>query len=181
MKQYTIAELKKEFSRLGYKWLNFHIVGIRSKANAKNKFDDLLGVVDFDKIHWFNATTNAGTHWLENLLNPKGCAMLVPNQYKETYKIGLHQGKYKALVQAKVVSVYRDKNKNAISEEGGSVDTGLFGINIHRANPNMVSVLIDKWSAGCQVLSNPKDFDNLITLCEHSGLENFNYTLLNEF
>ena len=181
MKKYTISELKKEFSRLGYKWLNFHIVGIRSKANAKNKFDDLIGVVDFNEIHWFNATTNAGTHWLENLLNPKGCAMLVPNQYKETYKIGLHQGKYKALVQSKAVSVYRDKNKNDIAEEGGLIDTGLFGINIHRSNPNMVSILIDKWSAGCQVLSNPKDFNSLISLCEGSGLDSFNYTLLREF
>jgi len=181
MKQYTISELKKEFSRLGYKWLNFHIVGIRSKANAKNKFDDLVGVVDFNEIHWFKATTNAGTHWLENLLNPKGCAVLVPNQYVETYRIGLHQNKYRALVQAKPVKVYRDKNKNDIAEENGAIDTGLFGINIHRANPNMISVLIDKWSAGCQVLSSPKDFNKLMNLCKDSGLVNFNYTLLREF
>ena len=181
MKQYTISELKKEFKRLGYQWLNFHIVGIRSNANAKNKFDDLIGVVDFDEIHWFSGTTNAGTHWLQNLMNPKGCAVLVPNQYKDTYRIGLHLKKYKALVQSKVVKVYRDKNFNDIAEENGLIDTGLFGINIHRANPSIVSVLIDKWSAGCQVLNSPKDFNKFMALCEESGLEEFNYTLLREF
>lgn len=181
MKQYTIKELKKEFSSKGYKWVNFHIVGVRSKANAKNKFDDLIGIVDFDEIHWFSCTTNAGTHWLQSLLNKLGTAMLVPKQYIETYKFGLHQGKYKALVQNRPVQVYRDNNKNDIAEEKGVIDTGYFGINIHRANPNIVSVLIDKWSAGCQVLNNPKDFAKLMDLCEKSGLTQFNYTLLNEF
>ena len=181
MKQYTIKELKSEFSRLGYKWVNFHIVGVRSKANVKNKFDDLIGVVDFNEIHWFECTTNSGTHWLKNLLNPKGTAVLKPNQYVDGYKFGLHQGKYKALVQAKAVEVYRDKDKDDIAEEQGVIDKGFFGINIHRANPSFKSLLIDKWSAGCQVLSNPKDFDKLIDLCEESNLETFNYTLLNEF
>ena len=39
MKNYTYAELEAEFTRLGYKWPKFHIIGVRSKANEKNKFD----------------------------------------------------------------------------------------------------------------------------------------------
>jgi hypothetical protein len=181
MKKYTIEELKKQFELLNYEWSRFHIIGVRSKANLKNKFDDLIAVIDGDNIEWFPCTTNAGTHWLQNLLNKKGTAMLVPKQYVDTYKIGLHQGKYKALVQHKVVQVYRDGNKNDIAEEQGVVETGFFGINIHRANTKFASVLIDKWSAGCQVLSNPKDFDKLMRLCDNSGLIHFTYTLLHEF
>ena len=41
MKAPTIEELKAQFTELGYKWPTIHIVGIRSKANEPNKFDDL--------------------------------------------------------------------------------------------------------------------------------------------
>jgi hypothetical protein len=181
MKKYTIQELKTEFIRLNYKWFNFQFIGIRSKANLPNQFDDLFILIDGDKINYYTCTTNAGTHWLKNLLNPKGCAVLVPNQYVDTWKIGLHQGKYKAFVQNKEVSVYRDKNKNDIAEETLSIERGLFGINIHRANEKFVSKLVDKWSAGCQVLNSPSDFMDVLTKAERSQNKYFTYTLLKEY
>jgi hypothetical protein len=180
MKKLTILELKTIFKSLNYKWLPFQIVGIRSKADAHNKFDDLIGLIENDTITWFTGTTNPGTHWLKNLLNPKGAALLKPNQYINTWKLDLHQGKYLALCQRKNVVVYRDGDKDNFSEETGITETGLFGINIHRANPSAISSIIDKWSAGCQVLNNPQDFDYLIKRCKASGLNEFTYTLLKE-
>ena len=180
MRKYTLTELKNEFNRLGYTWFNFHIIGIRSKADEPNKFDDLIGLIENDTITWFTGTTNPGVHWLKNLLNPKGAALLKPNQYINTWKLDLHQGKYKALCQRKNVVVYRDYDKDLFSEETSVIDTGLFGINIHRSNPSAISSIIDKWSAGCQVLNNPTDFKYLITQCENSGLKDFTYTLLKE-
>jgi hypothetical protein len=173
-------KLREIFSRKGYAWMNFHIVGIRSTANEKNKFDDFIGIVDGENTYWFNCTTNAGRHWLLNLMNPKGCAVLKPNQYLNAYKIGLHKGEYKALVQYAPVEVYRDNNKNEIAEEIGVVDKGLFGINIHRANPNATSSLIEKWSAGCQVINNPVQFENFMNRIQSSGMNYFTYTLLKE-
>lgn len=82
MKQYTIEEIKSKFVELNYKWFDFHLVGIRSNANLANKFDDLIGIVNKNSIRWFTCTTNPGTHWLKNLLNPKGAALLKSNQYK---------------------------------------------------------------------------------------------------
>lgn len=181
MKNYKIDDLKFQFAKLNYKWLPFHIVGIRSDANSPDKFDDLIGLVEKDNLVWFSGTTNPGTHWLKNLLNPKGAALLKPNQYLNTYKLDLHQGKYLALCQRKPVTVYRDANKNGIAEETAVTDTGLFGINIHRANPSAVSSIIDKWSAGCQVLNDSIDFNFLIKRCKESGLKEFTYTLLKEF
>lgn len=181
MKNYKIDDLKFQFAKLNYKWLPFHIVGIRSDANNPDKFDDLIGLVEKDNLVLFSGTTNPGTHWLKNLLNPKGAALLKPNQYLNTYQLGLHQGKYLALCQRKPVTVYRDANKNGIAEETAVTDTGLFGINIHRANPSAVSSIIDKWSAGCQVLNDPIDFNFLIKRCKESGLKEFTYTLLKEF
>ena len=181
MKKYSYAELEAKFAELGYQWPTLHIVGVRSKANEKNKFDDQIYLINGPLQQIFSCTTNPGTHWLKNLLNPKGTAVLKPGQYVDTWKLGLHQGKYEALVQRKPVTVYRDGDKDDTAEEQGKEDTGLFGINIHRANPSAISSIIDKWSAGCQVLNNPKEFSILIETCKQSKKDAFTYTLLREF
>lgn len=181
MRNYTIDELKNEFKKHNYEFPQFHLVGIRSKANKPNEFDDLIAVINNNEITWYTCTTNPGTHWLLNLLNPKGAALLKPGQYKDSWQVGLHQGKYQALTQCKNVTVFRDGNKDNIAEESKVTETGIFGINIHRANEKLVSKLIDKWSAGCQVLNNPQQFNELLTKCKQSGLKQFTYTLLNEF
>ena len=181
MKKYTIEELKAEFAKHNYQWHPFHFVGIRSTANLPNQFDDLFGMVYGDKVEWFTCTTNPGTHWLKNLLNPKGTALLKANQYKDTWSIGMHQGKYKAFCQVKPVEVFRDKDLDDKAEETATIDKGLFGINIHRANEKFTSKLIDKWSAGCQVLNNPADFAKILFAAESSKQKFFTYTLLKEF
>lgn len=180
MKIYALQELKDRFKELGYEWLPFMFIGIRSKENQANKFDDTFIFIDGDKIAHYPNTTNAGTTYLQKLLNPKGTAMLVPNQYKNTWALGLHRGKYTALVQVRPVDVYRDSDKDAISEVTNVIDNGLFGINIHKANTGITS-LINGHSAGCQVFQNSADFDHIISECKRSGQKQFTYTLLNEF
>lgn len=182
MKNYTIEELKREFANQKYIWPGFHIIGIRSNANLPNVFDDLLILVNGNNLSYYQCTTNPGTYWLKNLLNPKGAALLVPAQYIDTYQIGLHQGKYEAFVQAKPITVYRDANKNDFAEETSVTESGFFGVNIHRTNDNgVVSKFIDKWSAGCQVLNNPADFRDLLYQAKLSKQKLFTYTLLREF
>ena len=181
MRLYSYSELKNQFDILGYQFPSFHVVGIRSNANKPNEFDDLIGLVNNSNLSWFTGTTDPGTHWLKNLMNPKGTALLKPGQYIDSWKLGLHRNQYKALVQCKPITVFRDKDRDAIAEETAVTDTGIFGINIHRANPNFISKFVDKWSAGCQVINNPTNFKTLIDACEASGLNRFTYTLLKEF
>ena len=182
MKKYTIEELKSQFLLNKHTWFtDINFVGIRSTANLPNQFDDLFGIIDKDTIEWFTCTTNAGTHWLKNLLNSKGTALLKPAQYVDTWKIGMHQGKYEAFCQVKPVTVYRDKNFNDKAEESLVTDTGLFGINIHRASEKSISSIVDKWSAGCQVLNNPIDFSKVLAAAKKSKKPAFTYTLLKEF
>ncbi len=182
MKRYTIDELKLEFSRLGYAWSDFHFIGVRSRANEKNKFDDLFGVVNGNTIKWYTCTTNPGTHWLQNLLNPNGTALLKCGQYVSGWRIGMHQGKYEAFVQNLPVTVFRDADKDDVAEETLKTETGFFGINIHRTNDKgVISQLIDKWSAGCQVLNNPADFKSVLLDAKASKKTAFTYTLLKEF
>jgi len=132
----------------------------------------------------FAATTDPGKHWLQQPLNSKGTAILCPGHYQNCYKLGLHRGKYKALIQSGPVSVYRDANKDEKADiQNTKVETGYFGINIHRALPEGITSYVGTHSAGCQVFQREKDFAFFIALCErhHKWYGNsFTYTLLNE-
>src|SRR5690349_20043760 len=136
------------------------IIGIRSESTMPNRFDDEIHVLFKNSAdRWiryiFPATTDPGTYWLKNPLSPKGTAILKQGQYKNSYEIGLHRGKYYALVQSKPVTVLRDYYRNAILDfKNGKEETGLFGINIHHASENGTTKTIDQYSAGCQVFAN---------------------------
>ena len=62
-----------------------------------------------------------------------------------------------------------------------TIDTGYFGINIHKAG--RASTQVDKWSAGCQVISRSEDFATFMDLTEEAAERHgnsFTYTLLLE-
>ena len=193
---YTRESIKQAVLSKGYKWFekgdyNLNIVGIRnSKTHGKvtNTFDDKI-TVSYNKngqpkYFEFDATTDPGSHWEKHLLNKKGVAILVPGQYRGSHKVGLHRGKYKALIQQKPLKVYRDKNKDGIFdflEE--SINQGLYGINIHRATSreNKKSIKVDKWSAGCQVIASNRDFKTFMKIVNKAANiygNTFTYTLI---
>ncbi len=164
-----------------------NIVGIRSTSTMSNRFDDEIHV--FYKTsplvwhyHVYKATTDPGTYWLLNPMQPQGTAILAQGQYKGAYKIGMHQGTYKALVQNKPVAILRDYDRNAkLDFKNGKKDKGLFGINIHRASMNGITKQVDQYSAGCQVFENIHEFNEFLGLCEkHQSLYGnaFTYTLI---
>lgn len=170
-----VAEIVDCLNRLGHKVFengdyNLNLVGIRKDYQASNRFDDTM--VAFYKVdgvwrtHHWPVTTDPGWYYLENGLE-KGTAILKEGQYRGAYRVGLHQGKYKALVQAKPVTVYRDSNKDH-ELDACRTETGLFGINIHRAGQWAPSTLVDKWSAGCQVFSHPDYFQHLLALAKEA-------------
>jgi len=192
--QFTREQIEAAVVAKGYKWFrsgdyNLNIVGVRNSAtNDKitNKFDDWITVSykvnGLWKYHEFAATTDPGKHWAENLLNASGVAILVPNQYRGSHKIGLHQGKYEALRQAKAVQVYRDSNLDLHYDENiQTAQVGVFGINVHRASRTGTSTQIDRWSAGCQVIANNENFAKLMSLAKKSEAlwgNSFTYTLI---
>lgn len=181
MRIYSIDELKKVFAEKGYMWPKFHLIGIRSNSDKADRFDDVIYVVDNDKMYAYKCTTNPGVYWLQKFANPKGSAVLKQGQYPNAWAIGLHQGKYEALVQVRPITVFRDADKDNKAEEQGVEDIGLFGINIHRADKSLATYIIGQWSAGCQVIADPDDFDELLSKCKQSGLNQFTYTLVKEF
>lgn len=170
---------------------NLNIIGVRKDNNKKitNLYDDILLVMYKTTRGWqkklYNITTEPGEYYMrKKLLNQKGTAILVPGQYRSAWEIGKHNGKYKALVQCKAVKVYRDGNKDMIYDMyPETINKGLFGINIHRSNESYTRKTIDMYSAGCQVFSNPDDFQSFLSLCDEQAKRygnKFTYTLIDE-
>ena len=197
MNRPTRKQIETTVKAKGYKWFengdyNLNIVGVRNGetgTEVTNKFDDFLTLsykVDGEwNYHCFDATTDPGKHWVENIMREEGVAILKENQYRGSHKIGLHQGKYEALRQQKPVQVYRDNNLDDcydMLEE--NLDKGIFGINIHRATKyaGRASTQIDKWSAGCQVIAANDDWHEFMDICHRAKDiwgNSFTYTLIN--
>jgi hypothetical protein len=168
---------------------NLNIVGVRDSSPKTNFFNDSLSVFWKYEGQWnmltFQATTLAGLKYLKTPMNPKGCAILVPNQYKGVWKLDGHgKTKYTALCQRNgEVEVYRDADKdNEYDMIEGNTEKGYFGINIHRASQGERET-VDGYSAGCQVIQNSDEFDVFIEICKKSEKywgNSFSYTLLNQ-
>jgi hypothetical protein len=193
----TPKNIKLYFSAKDYKFfdtpskkLNINIIGVRRDNQGTNTFDDFLLVMYREEelmvSNHYQVTTDPGKYWLQNPMNPKGTAILVPGQYRGTWQLGKHQGKYEALVQRKPVKVYRDNNKDEIIDYNNialTLEEGYFGINIHRSNPYDQSYVINRWSAGCQVFKKIEDYNNFIQVCKDSAKiygNSFTYTLIDE-
>ena len=195
--KYTREQIKDTVENLGYKYFtgdnyDVNIIGIRNsdtKNKVTNKFDDIITISYKDEDgNWnyyeFDCTTDPGTHWVSNVMNSKGVAILKPGQYRGSHKLRLHQGKYLALGQKKDVTVYRDDNRdNNYDLDESKTDTGIFGINIHRATSRAgkKSSQIDKWSAGCQVIASNDDWHKFLDICQTAREiwnNSFSYTLI---
>jgi len=196
---YTREQIETSVKEKGYKWFednnnkgyDVNIVGVRNsetKGRVTNAFDDCMTIsykIEGEwQFHCFPCTTDPGTHWVENVLNDRGVAILKPGQYRGSHKIRKHQGRYLALGQKKDVTVYRDNDRDGNYDlDESKTDTGLFGINIHRATSRAggKSTRVDKWSAGCQVIADNDDwtaFMKIMRKARNIWGNSFTYTLI---
>ena len=191
---FTRQQVEAAVKAKGYAWFesqkdyDVNIVGIRNSATGArltNRFDDWMTlsykVNGVWQYHIWTCTTDPGvTYTVQKLLSPKGVARLVPGQYRGSHQVGLHQGKYTALVQRLPLLVYRDANKD-LTYDTSKMEEGMFGINIHRSSPSGVSTQVDGWSAGCQVFASINDFSkfmNIIDKSRQAFSNKFTYTLI---
>ena len=191
---YNRLEIERAVKAKGYAWftgLDFdvNIVGIRNSEtyeHVTNKFDDLITVsyrlLDGEWEYFeFQCTTDPGKHWVENIMNESGVAILKEGQYRGSHKIRKHRGQYDALCQKAPLQVYRDKNLDEcfdLIEE--NIKEGIYGINIHKAGRD--SKRVDRWSAGCQVIANESDWNVFMAImyeAKNIWGNSFTYTLIN--
>ena len=190
---YTREQIESAVKAKGYVWFedsankgfDVNIVGVRNSSTGTkvtNVFDDFLTISYKENGQWkffiWAATTDPGKKGVLEFHNKAGVARLVPNQYRGSHMVGLHQGKYEALRQQRNVKVYRDANKDLNYDEK-LVAEGIFGINIHKAGRD--STWVENWSEGCQVFKRVKDFDEFMKIVKRASKihgNSFTYTLI---
>ena len=163
---------------------DMNIIGERNPNGEPDRFDDWIHICYLEGGSWqwyaYQCTTDAGLYYLRN----GNTAILIhERQYRGAYMLGLHRGQYEALVQrGNEVCVWRDRNADNVHDYGQNEECGYFGINIHRASQITVSQSVDQYSAGCQVIQDPDEYNDFIARCKlqiaHNGWEKFTYTLI---
>ena len=189
-----VSAIKQKYSYHGYEFFendskpwNLNIIGLRKLPKEDwNAFDDTILIVAKDEYkNWrflsFPATTMPGTSVLLNPINPKGTAILKPGQWRGMWQIGKHKGKYTALTQKQPVTVQRFNKELSPAGKNNQMleDTGLFGINCHKAGVH--SLQVDGWSAGCQVFQSEAAFNYFMHICQlgaNNWGNSFTYTLM---
>ena len=190
---YTREQIETAVKSKGYVWFedennkgyDVNIVGVRNSSTGQkvtNVFDDHITVSykenGEEKFHIWPATTDPGKKGVMEYHNAAGVARLVEGQYRGSHALGLHQGKYEALKQAKPVKVYRDADKDMEYDEN-KIAEGVFGINIHKAGAD--STYVENWSEGCQVFKKAADFESFMAICRKAAAihgKSFTYTLI---
>jgi hypothetical protein len=191
MSCYTREQIEAAVKAKGYAWFegakdfDVNIVGVRNSATGQkvtNAFDDCLTISYKEggvwKSHCWMATTDPGKKGMLEGKAAGGVARLVEGQYRGSHTLGLHQGKYEALKQAKPVKVYRDGDRDLEYDEN-KIAEGVFGINIHKAGVD--STFVENWSEGCQVFKRAKDFEEFMAICRKAAAIHgnfFTYTLI---
>lgn len=156
---------------------NINIVGIRNSDTGKrvsNHFDDWMTVCYKENDEW------KYFEWPCTVDNGDGSARLVEGQYRSSFTIGLHQGKYTALKQCKPLKVYRDWNLKDGTYDESKIYDDVTGLNIHKAGVD--SKQVNNWSEGCQVFKKAINFEAFIKIVLKSASLHgkfFTYTLIN--
>ena len=167
---------------------DLNIIAVRNLENNANQYDDKLHVCYLSEDgHWrediFQVSTDAGRYWLEKE-DYKACAVYAhPQQARGAYKVGMHRGKYEALVQWRPVLYWRDGNKDEKADYGGEVFKDTIGLNIHRSSIHD-SDEVNKYSAGCIVFSKMAEWEAFMELVHKQkrimGFHTFTFTLIAE-
>jgi hypothetical protein len=176
----TIEELKQAYEKQGGEWELFNIFGIRTEEEQEEDiFNDFIGVATDSVILIFPGTTDPG--WKATEEHEGGAAHLCLGFHQDIWMIGIHAKStpfaHEAFRQiGNKVKIWRDANRDGTYEGGEPIQTGYFGINLHRASIHG-SELIGPYGEGCQVLKNPDDLKTILDMAKVSGLRKFSYML----
>lgn len=172
----------------GSKDYNLNLIGVRSGSPKMDEFGCELWAIwrrggGWESVRW-TVTTLPGSYYMQaRLLNPEGCAILAPGQYRGAYKVGLHRGSYRALCQlGGPVRVFRDGDRDREFDlDPAMMRSGRYGINIHQPGADGVVPLVGANSAGCQVFEERRCFREFMYICGRAKAlwgNSFSYTLL---
>lgn len=188
VKEYKFADIEKVMNIMGfdiYKDGRVNIVGIRTMDGEFNdvflyfKYINNIPII----LPGIVGTTDPGKSYLKKVLgNINGTAILVhDNQYIDCWQIGLHKGKYEALVQSAKAGfiVWRDKDMDGQVDYSGKTYNDVLGLNHHTTKLGYKANWIGNFSAGCQVIWDQQSFaEDIMPFCKATGQKYYTYTLL---
>lgn len=167
------------------------VLGVRSTADLPDEFDDKFYIFRGEQ---FVMVTTGTTHPALSILrggfksyNPEGAAVVKADMWHyNVWKYGKHKKKMDALVQiGSPITIYRDGDLDAKSEEIGKIHRGFYGINFHANTYNMKNTTIKNkilgWSAGCQVVNDTAKYVRIMQIFSEQKQNFISYCLLNEF
>jgi hypothetical protein len=159
--QYVLDEIAKR------KWVKpgTEFVWIRTDQIFDNKFADIVVRFNQGKADMvLPCSTTAGDFYVFNPLTVggiTGVAVAAEQQIIESHKF-VTSSSWKSLwlgapyfQQVRPITIYRDGNKNKNLDKS-ITQFGLYGINFHRGG---IGSLVDRWSAGCQVVPDKQWFE----------------------
>lgn len=179
VRKYTDEELLTRVKKLvNFQYIppDYWILGVRSKADLVDQFDDKFYLYKGEQfIMATTGTTNKGL---------KGTAVMQSDVWHyDVYKYGLHRQKMPALRQVKSIPYFRDRNADGKTDETGQIYTDIIYMNFHGSTynrgTNKVATRIGGWSEGCQVCNNNLHYEKLISLVKNQ--KSVTYCLINEF
>jgi len=154
------------------------VVGMRNKISVKSisenndKFTDALYLIeskakDDDMVKPYQITTSPSlAYYGKKPLNPQGIGIKLPGD--TLYNLGSHKmghGTYVLMAEAEPIEVGRYPIGTVKYETYTPVDKfqkQYCGMQIHRSSTGSPSPCIGPWSAGCQVFSDIKEFNEFI-------------------
>jgi hypothetical protein len=178
----TLAKIKEAYKKKGYTWFEdkVNIGGIRTNKNDVDRWNDFIFIEHKGVFHIFQGTTRPGKYWLQHPMRDAGTFVMVPEQYIDCWKKGMHSG-YPALVQCKPIKGWRDSDKDEIVDpDKTKIYTDGQNVDIHHAHQYVKQVVIDKYSAGCQVICDFSDWQNFFEIYSEAMQEFYSYTLIEE-
>ena len=177
--------IKNLYFKHGIPLKSINLFGIRNEEKQKKDiWNDIIGFFTEDKIYFYKGTTDPGYYWTLNPSLKQGTAHLCLGYHNKIWKISKHRGKYTALCnrwKCNKTRIWRDINKDTKFDKNiEKFYKGHFGINLHRASALYLLNKIGKFSAGCQVLQDSKNFNFLISKCIESKQKYFSYFLFDK-
>lgn len=178
MKDFLINYYKEH----GYPITGFNMIGIRDEAGLSDDvINDKLGFFNYDGFFLGPGTTDPGVYWtVSKERNPAGTFHLLEGFHEQVWTFGKHKG-YDAFINdyryCKPTKGWRDANYNFVRDSKDIVVCDYFRVDFHRMHESLIAKLVGKYSGGCQVMQNIKDFLYVLQKAQESGETVFNYHL----
>ena len=191
-----IKWLEKYYKQNNFEIQELNLIGIRDTSDIRQDvINDWIGFWTKNEFFLTRGTTDPSVFWTKDASrNPNGTFHLACGFHEKIWIVGIHAegrpGAHEALVNriqhCRPTRGWRDENYNFTKDPSEVEISGYFGINLHRMHATQIVTKIGRYSAGCQVIQDPKKFAELLghvkSTWMYQGNNNiaFNYMLLNK-